>query len=416
MSPEQLQEFRKQGKLLDPKYDLLANAFDNHKKQIENQTKEKLSIKYLSSTVDDKNINLTFEVSAKNLKTDKATIYVQEMNANNEEAVPLTNIKIDPNGTKKITVPFSKDKKFDIYFWQSNTSFQATINCDNFSAQTTEFKVSSSLKVDDKKDTKSKVETCFCNRNFTEKELKNIIIKLRKADSTGVIQTVRDKTNTKNFAMGEPVLNDDGTVKTITLSQYEELGEDIFKLEMDEVIVEKEANYGTLTYELNKAFRDYNLKTCLQKMHFLSQAYHETQRFTSTYEANPSSKVIGGAFYRGRGLLHLTHKPNYEELFTVGSGEEPTPERLEVFVPTVATSIKVACQASGWYWKKQNINQYIQNNEAAVVKISAALNYPKALNGVQKDINSINGLAERKLYFNLIKPIFKYDEICKNKI
>jgi len=416
MSPEQLQEFRERGMLLDPKYDLLADAYERQRKEIENQTKEELSIRYLSSTIDDKNVNLTFEVSAKNLKTDKATIYVQEMNATNEEAVPITNVVINSKGKKNITVSYPKTKKFDIYFWQDGTSFQATINCDSSSANTDEFKLSNLKKDNNEKKKESTKETCFCNRDFKVTELKNIIIQLRKADSTGVIQTVRDKTNTKNFAMGEPVLNEDGTVKTITLSQYEELGEDIFKLEMDEVIVEKEANYGTFNNELNKAFRNYNIKTCLQKMHFLSQAYHETQRFTSTYEANPSSKVIGGAFYRGRGLLHLTHKPNYEELFTVGSGEEPTKERLELFVPTVATSIKVACQASGWYWKKLNINQYVQNNEAAVVKISAALNYPKALNGVQKDINSINGLAERKLYFNLIKPIFKYDEICKNKI
>jgi predicted chitinase len=213
--------------------------------------------------------------------------------------------------------------------------------------------------------------------------------------------------------MGEPVLNEDGSVKTITLSQFEELGESIFNLEVDEVVTEKEANYNTFNVELNKAFRNYKIKTCQQKIHFIAQAYHETQRFTSTYETNPSASVIGGPFYRGRGLLHLTHKSNYEELFRVGSGEEPTAERLELFVPTVATSIKVASQAAAWYWNKLNINQYADKDETT--KIAAALNYPKALNGVQKDINSINGLAERKLYFNLLKPIFRYDEICKNK-
>ncbi|WP_291131838.1 hypothetical protein [Flavobacterium sp. UBA7682] len=381
-------------------------------------TLKRLEIKYVSSSADKENYLVNFEIIAENLDSDKAQLFVKEMNVIFSNSL-VSNKPLIIAKAIKTTYELKISKKvignLDGDYENGGFEFKGFITCDGLSAETKEFKLSNLKKESKEKKKESINETCFCNRDFKVSELKNIVIQLRKADSTGVIQTVRDKTNTKNFAMGEPVLNEDGTVKTITLSQYEELGEEIFKLEMDEVIVEKEANYATFNNELNKAFRNYNIKTCFQKMHFLSQAYHETQRFTSTYEKDPSSSVIGGAFYRGRGLLHLTHKSNYEELFTVGSGEEPTGDRLQAFVPTVATSIKVACQASAWYWKKQDINQYVENNEDAVVKVSASLNYPKALNGVQKDINKINALAERKLYFNLIKPIFKYDEICKNK-
>lgn len=381
---------------------------------------KRLEIKYISSSADKENYLVNFEIIAENLDSDKAQLFVKEMNVLQSDSLVFSkNLVIAKAVKTTYECKISKDeiRKLDGSNENGGFEFKGVLTCDGLSAETKEFKISNRKKDAKEKKKESIKETCFCNRDFKVSELKNIIIQLRKADSTGVVQTVRDKTNTKNFAMGEPVLNEDGTVKTIILSQYEELGEEIFKLEMDEVIVENEANYGTFNNELNKAFRNYNINTCLQKMHFLSQAYHETQRFTSTYEANPSSKVIGGPFYRGRGLLHLTHKPNYEELFTVGSGVKPTAERLELFVPTVATSIKVACQASAWYWKKQDINKYVENEveKDAITDISAALNYPQALNGVQKDINKINGLAERKLYFNLIKPIFRYDEICKNK-
>ena len=40
-------------------------------------------------------------------------------------------------------------------------------------------------------------------------------------------------------------------------------------------------------------------------------------------------------------------------------------------------------------------------------KVSAAINYPKALNDKEEDIASINGLSERILFTNLLKRIFK---------
>ncbi len=383
----------------------LGYEFDGFYDSVAVEEKKELTIKYNSYIDDADNFIISINIISKNLIPTKATVVLYEYSKFLlSDDLETHMYPIDKNSqTINFKVAKSKIKAEEKYFLK--------VSCNNEEAETGTFGLKDSKKKEEAKNIEKK--TCFCNRDFKVDELKNIIIELRKADSTGVPQTVRDKNNTKNFTLGQPILNKDGTEKTIILSQYEELGENIFKLEMDEIIIEKDSNYNSFNKELNKAFKDYNIKTCLQKMHFLSQAYHETQRFTLSFEANPSSAVIGGSFYRGRGLLHLTHKPNYEELFVVGSGEEPTDERLKLFVPTVAKSIKVACQASAWYWNKLAINKYAEIDD--VVKVSAALNYPKALNGVQKDINSINGLSERKLYFNLIKPIFRYDEICKNK-
>ena len=391
---QQLAAWREQGFEFDGFYDSMAV-----------EEKKELAIKYNSYTDENDNFIISTNITSRNLIPNKATIVLYEYSKFLLSDDIETHLYLLEKNEQSINFRVAKSKI------KADEKYFLKVSCNNEEAETGTFGLAQVNKNSEEK--KIEKKTCYCNRDFKVEELKNIIIELRKADSTGVPQTVRDKTNTKNYTMGQPILNPDGTEKTIILSQYEELGENIFKLEMDEIILEKESNYNSFNKELNKAFRDYNIKTCLQKMHFLSQAYHETQRFTLSFEANPSSKVIGGSFYRGRGLLHLTHKPNYEELFVVGSGEEPTSERLELFVPTVAKSIKVACQASAWYWNKLDINKYADKD--GVVKVSAALNYPKALNGVQKDINSINGLAERKLYFNLIKPIFKYDEICNNK-
>ena len=42
-----------------------------------------------------------------------------------------------------------------------------------------------------------------------------------------------------------------------------------------------------------------------------------------------------------------------------------------------------------------------------------SISYPKALSGKEKDVTHINGLEERKLFTNILKTIFKYEECNK---
>ncbi len=83
------------------------------------------------------------------------------------------------------------------------------------------------------------------------------------------------------------------------------------------------------------------------------------------------------------------------------------------FVPKIAKSMKLACQGSAWYWDKLNASEYADIDDAT--KVSAVVNYPKALNGRENDVASINHLSERKLYTNKLKRIFDYEKQCKNK-
>lgn len=141
MRRETFERLKKLGINFDDEFEgLLVKPLENLRNKNEEVKLQKvLSIKYLSSSIDDLNINLTFEISAKNLKTGNATIYVQEMNANNEDVVPLTNVVINQKGKKIITASFDKKKKFDYYFWQDGPKYQATISCDNLSSKTDEF-------------------------------------------------------------------------------------------------------------------------------------------------------------------------------------------------------------------------------------------------------------------------------------
>lgn len=371
-----------------------------------NSNKKNIAITYISSTVNEKFINLNFKISQTNLTKFNSKIFVQEMNAVNEYAV---NQKVTLKNVKEqnITVSFDKNKEFDKYSWQEGFVYQASITCDGVSDETEEFKMKFT---NDKQESK---KTCYCDRDFTVEELKNIIISLRSSEKTGQKQKLRDKKNTKNFAMGEPVIGKDGKEIFVEMTQYDELGEQIFHLKMNEKIADYDANFDLLTKELNKAFKDYKINTCIRKAHFLGQAYLETQRFSKTYEGNPSSSVSGGEFYRGRGFLQLTHDYNYKELYKAKEKKEPSDIELKEFVPKIATSMKLACQGSAWYWNKLKAYQYADIDDPT--KVSASINYPKALNGNENDIASINHLSERKLYTNKLKQIFNYEKFCKNK-
>lgn len=390
MTSEKLAEFRAKGMLLDPKFDRLAVIGDKKKEKEEDKIKS-LSIKFVSCSSDDENFNLTFEVSATNLKSNKAKIFVEEMNASNETAIPKTNVEINANGKKNITVSFSKDKEFDKYIWQDGFVYQATITCDGESAETEEFELKCTKIVIPKQ------KTCFCNRDFTVDEFKDIVIELRKQEI--YIKNGRLIKDSK----GKPILkNKKKQFEDITM--YDELGEKLFNLDYTEKIRQEDANFKKFTEAINKTLNDYEINTCIRKIHFLAQCYHETQRFTLTYEKSPNSNVSGGSFYRGRGLIQLTHDYNYEKLKKKLSDNS----KITDFVPKVATEINLACQASGYFWKNigaktGNINQYADKDDVLTVS--------KEINGY---VAVPNGFNDRKLFTENLKKIMKYDQ-CKNK-
>lgn len=97
------------------------------------------------------------------------------------------------------------------------------------------------------------------------------------------------------------------------------------------------------------------------------------------------NELSGDGFrYRGRGLLQLTGKNNYQEFADyIEVPVEDVPEYLETFEGAVHS----AC----WYWEKNNLNKYSD--------IGDITNQTLKING------GTNGLVERKNKYNKILSI-----------
>lgn len=171
----------------------------------------------------------------------------------------------------------------------------------------------------------------------------------------------------------------------------------------------------------------YDINTSLRKAHFLAQVAHESGGFKYVVEnLNYSAKALYGVFrkyfptmdaanlyarqpqkianklyanrmgngnetsndgwnYRGRGLIQLTGKDNYQALSTTtGKDFIATPELVE----QPEWALTSAC----WFWKNRNINKYADADDIHMVT--------KLING------GTNGLANRQHYLDEFKKLY----------
>lgn len=159
---------------------------------------------------------------------------------------------------------------------------------------------------------------CSCNRDITENELDTILKKIRGSQDTTIFT--------------DDNCNLDDKSKTSFLN------------------------------ELNKALKKYEINTCIRKVHFLAQIYHETARLRTTLEyasgsgynpgvhdkaiANGNTEFGDGPKYRGRGLMQLTWKDNYK-LYKGYSGIDIITDYAKV-----SDELKIAVDSAGWYFKQ----------------------------------------------------------------
>lgn len=172
---------------------------------------------------------------------------------------------------------------------------------------------------------------------------------------------------------------------------------------------------------------EYSINTPLRKAYFLSQITHEsggfryvkenlyysskalysvfrkyfpTLKVADTYARSPeriANKVYAnrlgngneesgdGWKYKGRGLIQLTGKSNYEQL---------SQSFDEDFVnnPDLLTIPKWAISSACWYWQKRNINKYADLDDIHMVT--------KLING------GFNGLENRQHFLDEYKKLF----------
>lgn len=87
-----------------------------------------------------------------------------------------------------------------------------------------------------------------------------------------------------------------------------------------------------------------------------------------------------GYKYRGRGLIQLTGRDNYEACgAALGYNLIDNPPLVE--------SPAVACQSAGWFWDKRNLNKFADYGDQVLI--------------TQRVNGGVHGLAERKAMFEI---------------
>lgn len=243
---------------------------------------------------------------------------------------------------------------------------------------------------------------CFCNRDFTPEEFEKIIHGLRDSET-------RVKKN----------------------SGYALFGASNCTLPTADKTIEK------LRGQINSVFNKYEVNTCLRKLHFLAQIYHETDRFQTTLEYATEKNYKP---YFGRGLMQLTWKSNYE-IYKAYSGVDCVTN-----YKTIENDFSYACDSAGWYWKQGKVLSVGKRwkgpaDPPAYVK-SQNPDYPKETISYQNGKKTVkygtvnlsliadddkvdlvsylvnggsNGLQERRNYVITLKNIFKYPQDCVNR-
>jgi predicted chitinase len=289
---------------------------------------------------------------------------------------------------------------------------------------------------------------CYCNRDFTEGEVTNFIKQLRQKDDVHDEQQYNGKDplyiNDKGALLvkkgkdgyydlqGKFVQKEKCEKYKKPMSKFDDIGVKIFKSKEIEKIQDSDANIATFTKELNKTMTAYTINTCVRKIHFLAQCYHESERFVNTYEGKKvvPDRYNGGVDFQGRGLKQITHDQNYLEYYDNVNGttffknkykgrnkdEEGITEymkrvvkhgfpedfltTLKAFAKKLSTELHYACDSAGWFWHTRKLNELA--DEDNVTKVT------KKINGGDK------GLKERTKYTNDLKIILDYEK-CSSK-
>ncbi len=259
-------------------------------------------------------------------------------------------------------------------------------------------------------------KNCFCNRDITLAEFETILKKLREsegvANTTGLFYkdncNLDDKTNASFLA------------------------------------------------KINEKFKAHEINTCIRKIHFLTQVYHETDKFQTTLEyangikydpghhddANGNGNTVAGdgERYKGKGLMQLTWKNNYKK-YKAYSGEDVVGSPLRV-----AEELNLAVDSAVWFWTQGKVlgagdtwtvptttySQYDNSNgkqfpktQISKVTPDGTVSYATINMNLLADKDYIdtiswlvngggNGRLERRDYLKEIKKIFNYPQDCAN--
>lgn len=146
---------------------------------------------------------------------------------------------------------------------------------------------------------------------------------------------------------------------------------------------------------LNDAMRTFEINTPLRMAHFLAQLGHESGslryvRELASGKAYEGRKDLGnvqpgdGVMYKGRGLIQLTGRANYEAFNGFLDDDVNVVEH-----PEKVEEPELAALVAGWFWWKTGLNKLADKDDVLAVT--------KRVNG------GTNGLEDRKGYLKRAK-------------
>ncbi|PNG30947.1 glycoside hydrolase family 19 protein [Pseudomonas protegens] len=173
-----------------------------------------------------------------------------------------------------------------------------------------------------------------------------------------------------------------------------------------QILPNADAKAGVFVPALNAAMSKYAIITRLRMAAFLAQIGHESgqllyvrelgsNQYLSKYDTGTLAKRLGntpeadgdGQKYRGRGLIQVTGRANYEacsEALFSDTRLLNTPELLETPV--------YAALSAGWFWQRAGLNALADKGDFLTIT--------KRING------GTNGLADREaLYQRALKVL-----------
>lgn len=141
---------------------------------------------------------------------------------------------------------------------------------------------------------------------------------------------------------------------------------------------------------LNASMQEFDINTPDREAMFLAQVAHESGGFHYVKELASGQAYEGrqdlgntqegdGVRYRGRGLIQITGRSNYE-----ACGEALAIDCVEI--PDTLESPDNAARSAGWFWQKNGLNSLADKGDF--------LRITKRING------GTNGYAERQAYLN----------------
>jgi predicted chitinase len=150
-----------------------------------------------------------------------------------------------------------------------------------------------------------------------------------------------------------------------------------------------------LTPGLNQTFAKYQINTPLRIAHFIAQVAHESDCFNAMEEYASGEDYEGwaelgntqpgdGKRFKGRGLMQLTGRTNYED-FSKAMGKD------FIAQPELVGQSPYAVLVAGWYWDTRKLNGDADKDDVKTIT--------KLING------GYNGLEDRKDYLQRAKSV-----------